>query len=201
CNPGGTGNRVVDAVNIEEHTDRLPFRYDIPLGIQRERITSSTYQDVFQNEQSLSLRYEFLEDGCERRVYKNLDLDLRYFKRLQMFVHSEELDMIDPAGQVPDGAVKLFIRLGSDYDNNYYEYEVPLVQSKEPTLTGDNYKRELWRDENEVEFSLEDLTNLKIERNAVGASLTEPYEKVFTVVINGIEVTRTLRIIGNPTLG
>ncbi len=198
CVPVISGDFVVDAVNIEEHTDRLPFRYDIPLGIQRERITSSTFQDVFQNEQSLSLKYLSLEDGCERKVYKSLDLDLRVFKRVQMFVHAEEEDMNQP---VPNGAVKLFLRFGSDFDNNYYEYEVPLVQSKDPTLLGEAYKEELWRPENEVEFSLEDFTNLKIERNASGVPLTDVYEKVVTQEINGIFVERVFRITGNPTLG
>lgn len=192
---------IIDAVNVEEHAERLPFRYDIPLGIQRERITSSTYQDILQNEQSLSLKFVSLVDGCERKVYKNLDLDLRVFKRIQMFVHAEEEDMNDPRGQIPDGAVKLFVRFGSDFENNYYEYEVPLVMSKNPALTGDAYKTELWRPENEVEFSLEDLTNLKIERNAVGASLTDTFSRHITQIIHGIEVPRVFRIKGNPTLG
>ena len=43
----------VDAVNVEEHRSRKPFRYDIPKGIQRERIIASTYSDVFHIEQSL----------------------------------------------------------------------------------------------------------------------------------------------------
>ncbi len=201
CGVDGQAEIIVDAVNIEEHTDRVPFRYDIPLGIQRERITSSTYQDIFQNEQSLSLRYKHLEDGCERMVFKTLDLDLRVYKRVQMFVHAEEDNLMDPLRQVPDGAVKLFIRFGSDFQNNYYEYEVPLVQSKDPTLTGDDYKRELWRVENEVEFALEDFTNLKIERNESGASLTDLYTKDVLATIDGVTVPRTLRIIGNPTLG
>ena len=191
------GDLIVDAVNIEEHTDRVPFHYEIPLGIVRERITSSTFQDVFQNEQSLSLKYESLEDGCERKVYKSLDLDLRVFKRVQMFVHAEE----EVLGQVPDGAVKLFVRFGSDFDNNYYEYEVPLVQSKDPTLIGDDYKRELWRQENEVEFSLEDFTNLKIARNEAGHPLSELFKQMVTQDINGVMVERTFSIIGNPTLG
>ena len=201
CPSDGFSDFVVDAVNIEEHTDRLPFRYDIPLGIQRERITSSTYQDIFQNEQSLSLKFDFLPDGCERKVYKALDLDLRVFKRIQMFVHAEEKDMNDPQYQIPDGAVKLFLRFGSDFDNNYYEYEVPLVQSKDATLVGDAYKNELWKSENEVEFALEDLTNLKIERNALNIPPTEPYRKLVTQEINGTPVQRTFSIIGNPTLG
>ncbi len=195
-----TGEFVVDAVNIEEHSDRQPFRYDIPLGIQRERITSSTFQDVFQNEQSLSLKFDGLNDGCERRVYKALDLDLRVFKRIQMFVHAEEKDRFNPPDQIPDGAVKLFVRFGSDFDNNYYEYEVPLVQSKNPELGLDAYKEELWRDENEVEFALEEFTALKIERNECCDILT-PYEKIVMQEINGVVVERKFSIRGNPTLG
>lgn len=198
---GCTANLVVDAVNIEEHSDRLPFRYDIPLGIVRERITSSTFQDVFQNEQSLSLKYSNLNDGCDVKVYKSLDLDLRVFKHVQMFVHAEEADSTQFSGQVPNGAVKLFLRFGSDFDNNYYEYEVPLVESKDPSLQNDFYKKELWKGENEVDFSLEDLTNLKIERNASVPDLASVYEKVVNVVINGVSVERVFRIKGNPTLG
>ncbi|MEP6795887.1 MAG: cell surface protein SprA, partial [Saprospiraceae bacterium] len=198
---GCTGDLVVDAVNIEEHTDRIPFHYDIPLGIQRERITSSTFQDVFQNEQSLSLKYSNLNDGCDLKVYKSLDLDLRVFKNVQMFVHAEEADSTQISGQVPNGAVKLFMRFGSDFDNNYYEYEVPLVESKDPSLTGDAYKKELWRGENELNFALEDFTNLKIERNKFSPDPTVPYEKIVTVVINGVSVERVFRIKGNPTLG
>jgi len=193
------GEFVIDAVNIEENSDRLPFKYDIPFGIQRERITSSTYQDVFQNEQSLSLKFLDLQDGCNRAVYKDLDLDLRVFKNVQMFVHAEELDSI--SSPIPNGAVQLFMRLGSDFSNNYYEYELPLVQSKDPTLIGDAYKQELWRDENQVQFSLEELTNLKIERNEANWPLTVPYPKMITQVINGKTVTRKISILGNPTLG
>ena len=198
CGVYNEAELIVDAVNFEEHSERSPFHYEIPLGIQRERITSSTFQDVFQNEQSLSLKYNFLEDGCVRRVYKSLDLDLRVFKNVQMFVHAEEQDFTDP---IPDGAVQLFIRFGSDFDNNYYEYEVPLVQSRDPSLTGEAYKRELWKVQNQVEFALEDFTNLKIERNEAGAPPTEVYEKFVTQNIEGETVQRTFRIRGNPTLG
>jgi cell surface protein SprA len=193
------GEFVIDAVNIEENSDRIPFRYDIPIGIQRERITSSTYQDVYQNEQSLSLKYLDLPDGCQRAVYKNLDLDLRVFKNLQMFVHSEELDSI--SNPIPTGGVKLFMRLGSDFSDNYYEYELPLVHSKDGDLIGDAYKMELWKNENEIQFSLKELTDLKIERNESNWPLTEPYSKEVTQVINGQTVTRKFTIRGNPTLG
>ena len=201
CGMDGMAELFLDAVNIEEHSDRIPFRYDIPLGIQREQITSTTYQDVYQNEQSLSLKYSHLEDGCERQVYKNIDLDLRVFKNIEMFVHAEEQFLLDQQYEIPDGAVKLFIRLGSDFKNNYYEFEVPLVQSRNPLLEGEDYKKELWKTENEIRFALEDLTNLKIERNESGQPITELYTKTVTVIIDGIPVERKFRIIGNPTLG
>ncbi|HEY3385504.1 MAG TPA: cell surface protein SprA, partial [Saprospiraceae bacterium] len=201
CGMDGQAELFLDAVNIEEHSDRVPFRYDIPLGIQREQITSTSFQDVYQNEQSLSLKYSHLEDGCERQVFKNIDLDLRVFKNIEMFVHAEEQFLVDPQYEIPDGAVKLFIRLGSDFKNNYYEYEVPLVQSRDPFLMEEAYKEELWRKENNVQFALEELTNLKIERNEAGVPPTELYSKTVTVIIGGVPVERTFRIIGNPTLG
>ena len=171
------------------------------MGIQREQITSSTYQDVYQNEQSLSLKFDQLVDGCERQVFKTLDLDLRVFKNIEMFVHAEERDRnIEPL-QIPDGAVKLFIRLGSDFKSNYYEFEVPLVMSRDPDLTGDAYKEELWRQENNIKFALEELTDLKIARNEAMVPVTELYSEMVTQIINGISVERKFSIIGNPTLG
>ena len=110
-------------------------------------------------------------------------------------------DQSNPSGQVPDGAVTMFLRFGSDFENNYYEYEVPLVESRDPTLMNEDYKKELWRGENEVSFSLEDLTDLKIERNEAGGPLTDIYTKQVQVLINGVTVERTFRIKGNPTLG
>ena len=198
---GSQAEFFIDAVNIEEHSNRTPFRYEIPLGIQREQITSSTYQDVYQNEQSLSLKFDQLVDGCERQVFKTLDLDLRVFKNIEMFVHAEERDRnIEPL-QIPDGAVKLFIRLGSDFKSNYYEFEVPLVMSRDPDLTGDAYKEELWRQENNIKFALEELTDLKIARNEAMVPVTELYSEMVTQIINGISVERKFSIIGNPTLG
>jgi cell surface protein SprA len=38
---------------------------------------------------------------------------------MKIFMHAEKLG-IDPLN---DGDVTVFVRLGSDYNNNYYEYE------------------------------------------------------------------------------
>ncbi len=49
---------------------------------------------------------------------------MRIYKRLQMWVHAEAL--IDNITSLRNGDLSIFIRLGSDVKNNYYEYEIPL---------------------------------------------------------------------------
>ena len=48
---------------------------------------------------------------------------MRNYKYLQMFTHAEKL--IDDNTDLRNGETSVFIRFGSDYRNNYYEYEVP----------------------------------------------------------------------------
>ena len=79
------------------------------------------------NEQAMSLKVTDLQSGDARAVYKNSGMDMRTFKRLQMFVHAEKL--IDDKTNLRDGDVSVFLRLGSDSKSNYYEYEVPLSQT------------------------------------------------------------------------
>ena len=64
-----------------------------------------------------------LRDGDARAVFKNTTIDMRMNKRLRLFAHAEAGDAAQPLN---DGDVRLFIRMGNDYSQNYYEYEVPL---------------------------------------------------------------------------
>ncbi len=75
------------------------------------------------NEQSLAMRISNLQDGDARAVYKTANLDVRQYRRLKMFAHAEKLAEED---DLRDGDLTVFIRLGSDFTGNYYEYEVPL---------------------------------------------------------------------------
>ena len=97
----------VDAVNIEENGQRIPFNYVLPDGITRENIPGQ-FSTFLQNEQSLSLRVCDLPDGCSKAIYKNINMDMRLFERLKMFVHAEEFNNIPLA----DTSASLFIRLG-----------------------------------------------------------------------------------------
>jgi len=194
---------VVDEIGVQENSDKMPFNYILPEGIKQERFYN-TFSNVLQDEKSLNLRVCNLPDSCEVSINKLQELDLRQFKRLQMFVHAEEGDS-DP---LEHGDVHLFVRIGKDFNNNYYEYEVPLTFSREENLPeskqGDptGYESEVWRDENMLDFPLSILPGIKKLRNQSNSPLTD----AFTISVN--ELTDTvpnpnarITIKGNPSLG
>ena len=50
--------------------------------------------------------------------------DFRQFKHLEMFVHAEQ----SIASQnLKYGDLTIFVRIGSDFTQNFYEYEIPLT--------------------------------------------------------------------------
>ena len=81
----------VSAVNIEENDKRVPIPYRIPPGIERVQALSNGGINILQNEQSLSMALCNLQEGDSRGVFKNLNLDLRQYKKLSMFVHAESV--------------------------------------------------------------------------------------------------------------
>ncbi len=202
---GPPGQRPVDtefnisAVNIEEHGDRQPFNYVIPKGIIREQVQSFQVQ-LQQNEQSLSLEVRDLASGDAKAIFKELFIDLRRYKNLRMFTHLENLDNANMSRDLED--ICLFIRMGSDYRNNYYEYEVPLTYSKSDEIQGlqrgsDEYADAVWRPENNINLPLQELIKLKRKRNQdQSANLTAPYWEQ-----DPQDSLRTMTIVGNPNLG
>lgn len=185
----------IDAVNIEENISRQPFNYVLPPGIQRER--NLGVFNALQNEQSLSLVVKNLCDGKEVAVFKNTNLDLRVYKTLRMFVHAENKNESKP---IADGDITAFIRIGSDFRNNYYEYEIPLVMSDASRLpanpNSDAYKLEVWRPENDFDFDLEVLRNLKERRNELNWPLGEEYSESIDGRVPG--TTHFIKVRGNP---
>lgn len=197
----------VDAVNIEENSSRMPFPYVLPENIQREQ--SLGVFNALQNEQSLSMKVQNLCDGDSKAIFKYTETDMRVYKGLKMFVHAESRN----ADEIPDGALSIFLRLGSDFQNNYYEYEIPLVMSDSTNIPpGVNpndvqIKREVWRIENEFDVSLIGLRELKERRNQSGFALTEEYvESLMQDVDIDYDgepemLERTIKVRGNPNLG
>ncbi len=79
---------------------------------------------------------------------------MRQYKHLQMFVHANAL--AENVTETEDNQTSIFIRLGSDYKNNFYEYEIPLKL----TAAGryDTYSAEqcraVWPEENMLDIDL-----------------------------------------------
>ncbi len=115
------GTFDISAVNIEENAGKQPVNYILPPGITR--VIDPTNPQLRQlNEQSIVLKANNLEDGDARAAYKNLSLDIRQYKKIEMEAHIEAI----PGQSLRDGEITAFIRIGSDYKGNFYEYEVPL---------------------------------------------------------------------------
>ncbi|UYQ93506.1 cell surface protein SprA [Chitinophaga horti] len=180
-------NFVVSAVNIEENAKRTPINYVVPPGILRQNTLSTNNTNILLNEQALSLQVCNLKDGESRALYRTQTADLRQYNRLQMFIHAEAVN--DP-NSLQDGDVNAIVRLGSDFTENYYEYQVPLKKSP----WGSSRELDVWPEANNVDLLLSSLSALKQKRNLAGASPLMPYSETDG---NG----RTITVVGNPSLG
>lgn len=157
------GQLDVSVVNIEENSSRTPVNYLLPPGVNRISDPAQT-QIVQLNEQSMSLRVSDLDAGDARAVYRNTIQDLRNYSRLQMWVHAEA--PINDVNSLRNGELSLFIRLGSDVKNNFYEYEIPLTLTAPGRYADTRADRELvWPLSNRLDLVLDNLVNVKIERN------------------------------------
>lgn len=172
-----TGGFEITSVNIEENAGKDPVNYILPPGI--DRVVDPSQPQIAQlNEQSVVFRVENLPDGDARVAYKNLNLDIRQYKKLKMFIHAEA-----PVGQIlNDYDITAFIRIGSDQTDNYYEYEVPLLLTL-PGDYSDAQRRLVWPDENLMEIVLDDLVELKVERDRAIHERPDLYDltRIFTM--------------------
>ena len=158
------GDLDVSVVNIEENADREPVNYVLPPGVTR--IVDPGQSQITQlNEQSLSLKVTDLQAGDGRGVYRDTQQDLRNYKRLQMWVHAENL--IDDPTNLRSGELSMFIRLGSDVKSNFYEYEVPLALTPHGTYNDwlESDRSKVWPIENFMDIKLQNLVDLKKARN------------------------------------
>jgi cell surface protein SprA len=194
-----TGVMEMSAVNIEENTDRQPVAYTLPPGISRATDPSQP-QLVENNEQSLCLVVKNLSQGESKAVYKNTNLDLRQYKRLQMFVHANHL--LPNSTNLEDNQLAVFIRLGSDYKSNYYEYEIPLKLTPEGHYSWNvlSDRPKVWPAENMLDISLDLLTKLKKARNKAKANGMASYNQLYTDY-DPDRPNNKISVMGNPSLG
>ena len=197
--PSVSGTLAVSTVNIEENGDKQPVNYVLPPGVSR--ITDPTQtQLVESNEQAMSMIATNLSPGDARAVYKNCNFDMRRYKHLQMFVHANAL--AENITDVQNGETSVFLRLGSDYKSNFYEYEVPLQLTPEGRY--DTYSsagcRAVWPEDNMIDVNLDIFTALKKRRNTLSSLGQASFNSLFSDYDDNHPSNR-LSIMGNPTLG
>ncbi len=181
----------ISTVSVEENGPSVAsasgsgaIPYVVPPNITRDIEYGSTAVSRQQNEQSLRLTVTRLRDGYAKAAYKNLSTNLLRYKRLRMYLHAEA----STTAAVADGDVRGFIRIGTDYSQNYYEYSLPLTI----TRPGATAQLEVWPEANNIDVSFQDFIDAKAERNRQGmANYTVPYVKTLA---NGATIT----ILGNP---
>ncbi|MRI62536.1 cell surface protein SprA [Ornithobacterium rhinotracheale] len=174
-------NISIGTVNLEENgTARPP--YVIPPGISREQIqTTAGLQSI--NESSMLLNIARLAPNDARAVFKNTNLDLRRFKELKMFTHLHTPNN-------PTGDLKLFVRLGSDLVENYYEYELPLKYTNTNAISPED----IWPAQNRVE--VETALFVEAKKKAYEANASERYPFVVDA-----EAGKYIYVKGKPSLG
>ncbi|WP_299526938.1 cell surface protein SprA [Winogradskyella sp.] len=180
--------------------------YVIPPGVRREELNNNN-NIIRQNEQSLVLQACDLEPTDSRGVFKNINIDMRQYKKLRMFLHAEAQD-----GQIlQPGEMTAFIRLGNDFTDNFYQIEVPLL----PTDFADTslpIAERIWPFENEMNIPLSFLQKIK----ALGiddGTLSNPDPTFYNVIDGQLNETPVLEfspleigqqriaIKGNPNFG
>lgn len=196
----GTGTVSTTTVNIEENAGSYPVNYVLPPGVDRV-VDPGQSTSTQLNEQAMVLSVSDLEPHDAVAVYKNSGLDMRQYGNIQLFVHGESL--VNNDTQLSDGELSLFIRLGSDYKDNYYEYEVPIRLTPPGTYNNNSStdRLKVWPESNMIDLNLHKLTSLKKQRNSdKQANLSEvSYTTLYSKYDEDSRANK-MTVIGNPTL-
>lgn len=187
-----SNNITVGTVNVEENSTGIKNKtssYQIPPGFSRDQdVTSQNFRQL--NEQSLRLCLDDyprgLPGGGQASAFRNVTYDMLNYGRLRMFVHAESAEPEDLRKNL-----SAFIRLGTDFTENYYEIEVPLKFSDLSNLNPS--PEEVWPAENNLNINLKALPELKAQRNGMqGTSFSIPF--------GGFVDGKRVFVKGNPDL-
>jgi len=182
-------NFAVSVVNVEENGvgNEIKPAYVEPLRRDRDN-TSVTQRRL--NEQSVQLCVRELPDGDARSIFKNVSMDFFNYGRIKMFISAHSTNL---KNNLQDNELVAFLRLGTDFDQNYYEIELPLK------ITPGGESRDIsviWPEENQIDLDLNELYALKGQRDREGYNLgiLFPQQGPKQVGKHGI------RILGRPDL-
>lgn len=189
------GTFEISSVSIEENAGKEPVNYVLPPGFTRV-IDPQNPQLRQLNEQSMVLRVRDLTDGDARATYKNVTLDMRQYKKLKMEVHAESL-IGEP---LLNDEVTVFVRVGSDYRNNFYEYEIPLKLTPYGRYSNESEEQRMvvWPEDNKIDIDFELLLDAKQERDAamLTTGSTVSVGDIYSVMSGAARIS----VSGNPNL-
>ncbi|MDO5036462.1 MAG: cell surface protein SprA [Porphyromonas sp.] len=186
-------NLSISALSLEEDEGRTPIPYVSPPGVEREQ----TYNHLAaqrEDEKALSVSLKGLQPNQPAAAYQVMSLDLRHFEELGLYVHLESPQILK------EGDLELFVRMGYDFTDNFYEVRMPL--SPTPLKDYSHLDRQqlqkiVWPEENHLRLRLDRLTELKSSRMSdPKAEANAPYLKS-----NPDDARHTLVVQGFPTLG
>ncbi|MCV6630306.1 MAG: cell surface protein SprA [Flavobacteriaceae bacterium] len=192
----------VTTVNIEENESREPVPYIMPPGVFREQLNNNN-TIIRQNEQALSLKVTKLKPEQSQAVYKNFNVDMRQYKRIKLFVHAEEIESLGANGE---GDLVAFMRIGTDFTDNYYQIEIPVEYTN--IFAASYNEDDVWK--NQLDVALNALTAVKAKSLSDSNSPTEVSFYEFdggnlVQVLNEFQsaAVKKLRygIKGNPSVG
>ena len=186
--PIDLGKFTVSAVNIEENGQPSKEKPGYVEPLRRDRDVTSVQQRRL-NEQSVQLCVTDLEDGDARAIYKNVTFDLFNYGRIKMFLSAYSANLEQ---NLKDNQLTAFLRLGSDFDRNYYEIELPLTISPPDQRDLDK----VWPDQNQIDLDLNELYALKIQRDRENFSLGALYPLGGSKPVG----KHGIRILGRPDL-
>lgn len=185
----------ISTLSVEENSSRKNVPYVTPPGIEREiNVATTNYQQL--NEQAMVLKVCNILDGDARGAYKTTDFDFRDYKNLKMYIHAEK--SIETQ-ELNKGDLTAFVRFGSDFTANYYEYEIPLSFTKWNTTASE--KDLIWPADNMMDIELANLVAAKTARNNAmnhsGSAIngTTPY-----TIADPNNPNNKITIVGSPSM-
>ena len=204
----------VSTVNILENENRIPINYVLPPDIVREKINTNNTV-IRQNEQSLSMKFCDLKPMDSRGIYKNIEIDLRQYKKLKMYIHAESIKGNkklpgDGINDDFDKRVVAFIRLGSDLNQNYYQIEVPLKPTSYGTDSSNKFSsEEVWIPEsNSIDIDISKLREIKSKIIGLSIDQASYFDEDINSVDEFFPISKLpgdkkykFSIKGNPSLG
>ncbi len=178
-------NFSVSVVNVEENGKGNAEKPAYVPPLARDRDITSTVQRRL-NEQSVQMCVNSLEDGDARAIYKNVSFDFFNYGRIKMFISAHGNGLVD-------NQLTAFLRLGTDFDQNYYEIELPL----KITPTGNEPNPDIvWPEENQIDLDLNELYALKAQRDRESYPLGQLYPLAGPKQIG----RHGIRVFGRPDL-